>query len=346
MGKYYISAPVDEIALANKVAPVVADWQGRLPSADELRTLARERDLDFATMALYQAIQASPTDSAFIEEIDKQDIQSSHPPINAKVMVIPALFYRHYPETGADGKLARDIAANCGFDVETIPVGSIATVSGNAEIIRTTLEKETAAHIWIFAVSKGSADFRMFLQRYPDSPVIPRLRGWINACGLPFGCHITDHNISTAWNRLKYRTICRLFGADYNLMRELSTGNPKWQSPLKVPAHMRVYNISAIPLGCHIQTSLIGRYRAISNLGPNDGMVVCRDSIISSGPTYPVWGCDHFFRSPQVVPILYRFFSFLRSQCTIQENNASFHRVLQHESLKASSITKESAFDE
>ena len=70
----------------------------------------------------------------------------------------------------------------------------------------------------------------------------------------------------------------------------------------------------ALPLGCHIQTSLVARYSAISRLGPNDGMVNCRESVIEPGLIYPVWGCDHFFRGPQVVPLLYQFFSWLRRQ--------------------------------
>ncbi|MEN3296950.1 MAG: hypothetical protein V7642_6203 [Burkholderiales bacterium] len=315
MGKFYISAPVDEVLLAEEVAPLVASWQGTLPTSEALRNLAHTHDLDYATMALYQSILASPSDRAFIDAVNQQPLQSRHAPIGEKVLVIPALFHGHFPETGADAKFARDIAANCGFDVGTIPIGSVATVSDNADIIRDMLEKESAEKIWIFAVSKGSADFRLFLQRYPDSPAIRRLRGWINVCGLPFGCHITDANKRTPWNRLKYRLICRLFGVSYKLMRELGTDYAAWQAPLTLPAHMQAFNFSAIPLGSHIQTSLIGRYKAIRHLGPNDGMVACRDSIIDSAPTYPVWGCDHFFRSPQVVPILYRFFSFLRTRC-------------------------------
>lgn len=314
MGKFYISAPVDEVRLAEIVAPTVATFAGELPSGEELRHLAQTYGLDFATMALYQAIHASPLHGSFIKAVDREQVSTEHPPAGAKIMIIPALFHGHYPETGADAKFAADIARSCGFEVGTIPIRSVASSTVNAEIIRETLEREDAQHIWIFGVSKGSADFSAFLQRHPDAPFITRIRGWINVCGLAHGCQIADYNTATRWRRLKYHAICRLFGAGYDLMRELRTDHPYWTQQLALPPHMKVFNFSAIPLGGHIQKAMIGRYLAISHLGPNDGMVLCRDSILDPGPVYPVWGCDHFFRSPQVIPLLYRFFSCLRRQ--------------------------------
>jgi len=187
-------------------------------------------------------------------------------------------------------------------------------VTENADIIGEFLRRETAERLWIFAVSKGSADFRVFLQRHANTPAISRIMGWINACGLPAGCQIADRNIGTAMRSLQYRLICKLLGSSITLVRELSTAHPYWQPPLRLPPSMRAINFMAIPLGCHIQTSLVARYSAISSLGPNDGMVSCRDSVIDSGPIYPVWGCDHFFRGPQVIRLLYRFFAWLREQ--------------------------------
>lgn len=314
MGKFYISAPIDEVMLAETVASTVASFRGDLPTGDDLRQLSHKHDLDFATMVLYQAIQASPLHQSFIKAVDSEPVSTQQPPANAKILIIPALFHGHYPETGADAKFAGDIAQQCGFDVDKIQIRSVAPSTVNAEIIHGTLEREEAQDIWIFTVSKGSADFRAFLQLYPDAASISRIRGWINVCGIARGCQISDYNTATRWRRLKYRAICRLLGTGYGLMRELRTDHPYWTRPLVLPPHMKIFNFSAIPLGGHIQKAMIGRYLAISRLGPNDGMVLCRDSMLDQGPIYPVWGCDHFFRSPQVIPLLYRFFSYLRHQ--------------------------------
>lgn len=316
MRKLYVSAPVDEVLLARAVAPAVAQLQGRLPDKADLERAASEHDMDFATMLLYQAIRASPLHGRFIAAVDAEPLAGAPEPepIPAKVLVIPALFHGHYPETGADAALPAQIARRCGFEVATIPIRSVASSTSNAEVIARFLDQERDAPLWIFSVSKGTADFRVFLQRHEGHPAIANIRGWINACGLVRGCQIADFDTATAWRRLRYRAICRLFGAGFDLMRELRTDHPYWREPLRLPAAMKVFNFAAIPLGAHIQTSLIGRYQAISPQGPNDGMVLCRDAFIDSAPCYPVWGCDHFFRGPQVGPLLYRFFTFLRKQ--------------------------------
>jgi hypothetical protein len=312
MGKFYISAPVDEVKLAQRVASAVERLNGRLPTSEELRAASSESGMDFATMLLYRAIHGVPAYKGFIDAISAEPVATDHAPTAAKVLIIPALFHGHYPETGADAALAAEIARTCGFEVDRIPVKSVGTVSGNARIIRDWLLDERAEALWVLTVSKGSADFRAFLQMFPDCPAIARIRGWINVSGLANGCAISDYNIGSPWRALKYRMICRLFGVSFELMHELTTRHPYWARSPEIPAHMRLFTFLAIPLPCHIQRALMGRYLAISALGPNDGMVLCRDAILGAGPVFPVWGCDHFFRGPQVVTVLYKLFGYLR----------------------------------
>lgn len=314
MGKFYISAPVDDVKLAQATRAHVDALAGQLPTNAQLKDIAGQHGLDFSTMVLYQALHASPLHSAFINALDSEPVSTSHTPVATRILVIPAMFHAHYPETGADAAFAADVARQCGFDVATIATRSLGTATDNAAIIRDALERETAAGVWIFAVSKGSADFRAFLQLYPDSPAIARVRGWINVCGVSGGAQIADYDTATRWRALKYRAICRLLGTRYELMREMRTDHRYWRQPLVLPPHMKLFSFAAIPLGSHIQKSLIGRYTALSPLGPNDGMMLCRDAILDHGPAYPVWGSDHFFRSPQVISLLYRFFSYLRRQ--------------------------------
>jgi hypothetical protein len=324
VGKFYISAPVDEIALAQEVQPLVSGLHGMLPSSDYLRQLSQERGLAIATMALYEAVRQADANRAFIDTLDAHSLALTSAPraeghSAGKVLIIPALFHGHYPETGADAALPASIAQAHGFEVETIPIKSVGTVTENANIIARFMESEKSAPLWVFAVSKGSADFRAFLHLHPEMPAISSIAGWINVCGLANGCHITDYNMATPWRRLKYRLACRLFGADAALMQEMQTTHPYWSTSAG-PSSIRRINFMAIPLPSHVQKSLIGRYMAISRLGPNDGMVLCRDALMEPGVTYPVLGCDHFFRGPQIAPLLHRFFSWLAAPGSWQNN--------------------------
>ena len=312
MGKFYISAPVDEVHLAQSVAPLVNALQGTLPTPQALQELTLERGLDVATTLLYGALHAAPAHRELIDAIDAQPALADDTPAHATLLILPALFHGHYPETGADAALAEQIARRCGYTILRPPISSVSTVTDSARVIHETLINTPDPALWVFSVSKGSADFRAFLQLYPHNPAIRRIRGWVNVSGLANGCPITDHNIGTFWRSLKYRAVCRLFKVSYNLMQELSTTHAYWSAPFVAPPGMRVYNFTAIPLPSHIQKSLIGRYKALAHLGPNDGMVLCRDSMLDPYPVYPLWGCDHFFRAPQVAPLLYRLFRYLK----------------------------------
>lgn len=314
MARYYLSPPVDEIRLAQEVAPLVRGFDGKVPSVEQLIELTRELGLDASTMALYEALRAAPANAEFLSRIGAEPIVTASPPVGIKILVVPALFYQHYPEVGGDAALSIGIARACGFEVETIPIKSLGTVTENARIIRAYLEGEKADRVWVLTASKGASDFRAYLQNYAGAPAIDRIAGWINVCGLIEGCDIADYDIATPARRLKFQAICHAFGARFDLLRELSTAHDYWREPLRLPPHVKVFNLSAIPLPSHIHKALIARYRAISDRGPNDGMVACRRTVIDDGLTIPFLGYDHFFRGPNIAPMLYRFFAYLRRQ--------------------------------
>ncbi|HNM81793.1 MAG TPA: hypothetical protein PKL28_12115 [Rhodocyclaceae bacterium] len=314
MVQYYLCPPIDEIRLAQELAPLVDSFGGTVPSVAHLIELTREHGLAAASMALYEALRVAPQNSEFLSRLDAEPTDRTSTPAGAKVLVVPALFYGHYPEVGGDAVLPIGIARACGFEVETIPILSVGTVTENARIIHDHLEREQAERVWFLTGSKGGADFRAYLQLYAGSAAINRIAGWINICGLVEGCDIADFNVATPARRLKFRALCRVLGTRFELLSELSTTHEYWREPLRPPPHMKVFNLSAIPLPSHIQKSLIKRYRAISDRGPNDSMVACRRTVIDGGLTIPFLGYDHFFRGPNIAPILYRFFNYLRRQ--------------------------------
>lgn len=314
MVQHYICPPVDEVRLAQEVAPLVRSFDSAVPGVERLIELTRERGLNASTMALYEALRTAPANAEFISRIEAESVVTAAAPAHAKILAIPALFYQHYPETGGDAALSIGIAKACGFEVETIPILSLGTVTENARIIRDHLDHQRAERLWVLTASKGGADFRAYLQNYVDAAAIARIAGWINICGLVEGCDIADFDIATPARRLKFQAICRAFGTRFDLLRELATTHDYWRHPLRLPPHMQVFNLTAIPLPSHIQKSLINRYRAISDRGPNDGMVACRRTVIDAGLTIPFLGYDHFFRGPHIAPTLYRFFAYLRRQ--------------------------------
>jgi hypothetical protein len=107
--------------------------------------------------------------------------------------------------------------------------------------------------------------------------------------------------------------VCKIIGLDFDLVRELDPAHPFWQGEVNVPPHVRVVNLLGVPLHSHVQQrSLFKRYGWMASLGPNDGMSLLRDLLVEPGVIYPLWGADHYFRTPQVSSLLYRLFRYLR----------------------------------
>ena len=307
----YVSRPVDEVALREAVRPLVAGYAGCIPDAAHFRALAREQGLDLATMALCEAIRAAPENRRFLAELETLPVAPVEGRCDAVVAVVPALFHETHPEVGADGEIALEIARKLGFEAVRAPTATLTSLSGNAALLHEWLPRLGERPLCIVSLSKGSAEVRLLLERARGEPWLRRLKGWINVCGLVRGTPIHDEKTKGLWSIIRYRLVAAAVGIPFRDLAEYATDHAHWQRPLAIEPGTTVVSLVSIPLPCHIQTHLIGRYRMLSHLGPNDGMVACRDALLP-GFAVPVWGADHFFRSTEVAPLLYRLFRWMR----------------------------------
>ena len=308
----YGDAPVDEVGLAWRAEEAVARLQGRVPDTAELKRIATEHGLDFATTVFYRGVLASPVHGEFVRLIDGYAPAPSGNAGQSKLLVVPAMFYRERPDLGGDGQLVATIARACGFRAEIVRTASRGSISENADAIWKAVEDERESHIWIFSLSKGGGEVRLALQSHAGSDASSKVRGWLNASGIVRGSHFIDYMLATPANRLRTRALCLAVGTSYAGLRQLQTNHSYWQDEFRPPASMIVINLVGVPLGSHVQKGLVGRYRRLGMLGPNDGFVLLPDTLIHPGLIYPIWGSDHLFRSPHVSPLLYRLFNLLK----------------------------------
>ena len=92
--------------------------------------LTREHGLDVSTMALYEALRTAPANADFVSRIDAEPIVTASGPAGAKILVIPALFYRHYPEVGGDAALSIGIPLQHIWAIVWGVAGFVALVAG------------------------------------------------------------------------------------------------------------------------------------------------------------------------------------------------------------------------
>ena len=90
------------------------------------------------------------------------------------------------------------------------------------------------------------------------------------------------------------------------------------------PAALRTINVVALPMRWHVSRVLASRHRMLSILGPNDGVVLCANAYVLPGLIYPLWSYDHYCRGAEMVPLLYRLFSYVRAQTTVSDAHRHF----------------------
>ncbi|HEY0016627.1 MAG TPA: hypothetical protein VGC13_09925 [Longimicrobium sp.] len=266
-----------------------------------MRNLTREYGVDFATALWYDRVRSAEPHRAFIEAVEALDADAALPPTSARLLLAPAAFWREYPQFGADGAAVLAVARDLGLDVEMIRTPSTGSVSENARVIREALEREADGSVVLASLSKGGADVRMALEQ--DPALARKVRAWINVCGIIHGSPLVDQMLDGAWwRRLAVRAFLARWRADFGLIRELRHApSPR----ATAPAGVYVVNVVACPLSIHTAGAITKRHRQLAALGPNDGSTLLTDAIADGGVVYPVWGADHYFRTPDA-PVLIR----------------------------------------
>jgi hypothetical protein len=271
-----------------------------------LASLTREHGVDAATALWYDRVRQAEPHRAFIDAVEAVDAGAALPATSARVLVAPAAFWREYPRFGADGAAVIAAARALGMDAEMIRTPSTGGVSENARVIREALAKEADGSVILASLSKGGADVRVALEQEPA--LARKVRAWINVCGLVHGTPLVDEALDGPWwRRLAIRAFLARWSADFRLIRELRHAPP---APLSArataPAGVFVVNVVACPLSIHTAGATTKRHRKLGARGPNDGSTLLTDAIVDGGVVYPVWGADHYFRTPEAPALIRR----------------------------------------
>jgi hypothetical protein len=160
-------------------------------------------------------------------------------------------------------------------------------------------------------LSKGGSDTRIALERHPR--LSQKLRAWINVCGLIRGTPISDSLLGTRWyHRGLLKGYLAYTRAHPDFVKELSSEpGALLGCPLNLPPGLRVINVIGLPLNEHLAPNARLRHARMAHLGPNDGSTLLHHAIIPGGEVYPVWGADHFMRTPEVPAILQRLLLYV-----------------------------------
>lgn len=291
MSWIFAAPPCDEAALRAQARRLLA---GRPFHVAWLAEATAQHGPDLATAMAYEALLADPGNAELLAKLQEGSAEGLH------LAIIPTMYHRERPEIGGDGSLVAAIATRLGAHVETVPVASLGAIAANAELIANTMRRWEAPR-WLVTLSKGSADLKCALLREPT--LWSRVAGWISLAGMPGGTPLAEarpgrpiaHALLRAW--LAWR------GADGAMLAEMGATGALSRAPLVPPTDLPVVNIVGLPLASHLRAPVDRAWRFLATNGPNDGCVPLAKALLP-GRTIPLWGADHYLRTPELQPLL------------------------------------------
>lgn len=248
---------------------------------------------DAGTRRLYERIREIPRN----EELRRAIEDGAHAMAavdGVRLVLVPGLFYRDYPQTGADGAFLKAVAGELGLEVETVPVDGSTGLDASADAINDWLATRAGARpVLLFSLSMGTNEVRHALTRTGAARAFASVRAWISISGLPFGSVAADLTLANPLRRGIVRAWCRFKGWHFDNLRDVLRHRPG--APFELPAHLRFVQIAAFPQRAHLRDRRSRRLqRWLAVRGPNDGFALLDELAGLPGDLYPVWGVDHY----------------------------------------------------
>jgi hypothetical protein len=293
---------IDEVTLREQVQAEVKALSGELPDRDALRSLTDRHGIDHATALLHEALLASPH-GELLRRLERRGLGLAVPP-HVHVLVAPTMFWREHPEIGGDGRLVVEVARRLGLRAEVAPTRSLGSVEENAPLLLEALGR-LDGEVWLVSLSRGSLDLKRAFAVGRGGPELRRVRAWVNISGIVGGSPLIDRAGRTPLHRLFFELYLRLRGGQGAAFFDMARSSAAAQAPLHVPPGIEVLNVVPLPLPSHLSRATLKHHRRLAVEGPNDGFVAFRDAV-APGAIVPVWGADHYLRTPALSPLVYR----------------------------------------
>jgi hypothetical protein len=270
-------------------------------SQARLADIASREGIDFATALLYCRLRQSPVHGPAIAALDgltASDPESRSADWRPFVAIVPGGCHEESADSRASLQMVHAEVTQQRLPTEIVPVRSFGLLPEQASLVAEWLDARREAEVIVVSLSKGSAEVKLALKRYPGA--FRRVCAWINISGLLYGSEWVRWLLDRTISRWSARVWCWYWRYPFAALEQLRRGpSSLLDFDLTTPAHMQTIHVIGLPLANRLSHPYTRRsFLRLTPLGPNDGMgIMAGDLVRYPGLIYPVWDADHFLRS-------------------------------------------------
>ncbi len=284
-----------------------------MPTREYLKVLSQETSVDFATLYLFKSIFENEANQRAYDNFQtelsrlKSSIDSGERYLHANsdsyiFLFVPGWVYKSEPENGADFAKPRKIMTERGLKNYLIEIEETGTIEENAAFVAEEIVRYSGLrkNLILVSASSGGPTVLETIGALLTGPQLEHVKAWINVGGILHGSFLADSAV-----RWPKRWLIKLFllfkGWDYDSIESMTVNRSKERLvQVNMPPHIFCLNYAGIPLSGHITKRARDGYMDLRKHGPNDGLTLLVDELISKGVTIADLGLDHFYHDPGI----------------------------------------------
>lgn len=297
----YLSGNRNDSVLDIRLDGLHREYAGSVPDRDALKGLAKEYSLDFASLFWgHQLISIS--NNQRIQEQFAHNLSAANPlalkvpPTGYTVILVPGLDYENNGHlTGADLKTQTELLRKNGVKVHFVAIPPLGSVDENAAMISEAIRAHAGERLLIGGPSSSGPAIQLALARKLSAKETENVAAWVNLGGIVNGSPVIDW-IDSGVTYPFWRLILWTQDWPYETFAGMRADvSRKRSATLKIPAHITVVNYIGLSLSGNISKFAMDKYCIMRSQGPNDGLALLPDMVVSNSYTIIAPHSDHFF---------------------------------------------------
>lgn len=278
-----------------------------VPDREALKNLSHEYSVDFASLFwAHQLLSVSKNgliQERFVENMDAEDsLKFQSHSAEYSVILVPGLDYKKSGHlTGSDLKTQVELLNKAGIKVHFVDIPPLGAVEENAAVIADTIRAHSGEQILVGGPSSAGPAIQFALSRILSPKETENVDAWVNLGGIVNGSPVLDWMDSGITYPL-WRIIVWSQHWPYESLESMRADvSRKRSATLKVPEHIKVINYIGLSLSGNISKFGMDKYCIMRSQGPNDGLGLLPEMVVSNSYTIIAPYSDHFFAEDPLI---------------------------------------------